>query len=90
MTQVGFETTIPVFQRAKTVDALDRAATVIGIKILLLPEFEPRPSSPLPVAIPTDLSRLIGKIIVLCFQTVDGKTNGSGLNGIKHPNSVSS
>jgi hypothetical protein len=30
MSQVGFEPTIPVFERAKTVHALDRAATVIG------------------------------------------------------------
>jgi hypothetical protein len=30
MTQVGFESMIPVYQRAKTVHALDRAATVIG------------------------------------------------------------
>jgi hypothetical protein len=30
MPQVGFEPKIPVFERAKTVDALDRAATVIG------------------------------------------------------------
>jgi hypothetical protein len=29
MSQVGFEPTIPVFERAKTVHALDRAATVI-------------------------------------------------------------
>jgi hypothetical protein len=32
MPQVGFERTIPVFERAKTVHALDRAATVIGQK----------------------------------------------------------
>jgi hypothetical protein len=32
MTQVGFEPTIPVFERAKTVHALDRAATVIGFQ----------------------------------------------------------
>jgi hypothetical protein len=31
MPQVGFEATTPVFWRAKTVHALDRAATVIGI-----------------------------------------------------------
>jgi hypothetical protein len=31
MPQVEFEPTIPVFERAKTVYALDRAATVIGI-----------------------------------------------------------
>jgi hypothetical protein len=31
MPQVGFEHTIPMFERAKTVHALDRAATVIGI-----------------------------------------------------------
>jgi hypothetical protein len=31
MLQVGFVPTIPVFERAKTVHALDRAATVIGI-----------------------------------------------------------
>jgi hypothetical protein len=31
MPQVGFELTIPVFERAKTVHALDRAATVIGV-----------------------------------------------------------
>jgi hypothetical protein len=30
MPQVSFEPTIPVFERAKTVHALDRAATVIG------------------------------------------------------------
>jgi hypothetical protein len=32
MPQVGFELTIPVFERAKAVDVLDRAATVIGSK----------------------------------------------------------
>jgi hypothetical protein len=31
MPQVVFEPTIPVFERAKTVLAIDRAATVIGI-----------------------------------------------------------
>jgi hypothetical protein len=31
MSDVGFEPTIPAFERAKTVHALDRAATVIGI-----------------------------------------------------------
>jgi hypothetical protein len=30
MPQVGFELTIPVFEPAKAVHALDRAATVIG------------------------------------------------------------
>jgi hypothetical protein len=30
MSPVGFEPTIPVFERAKAVHALDRAATVIG------------------------------------------------------------
>jgi hypothetical protein len=30
MPRVGFELTIPVFERAKTVHALDIAATVIG------------------------------------------------------------
>jgi hypothetical protein len=30
MPQVGFEPMIPVFKRAKTVHALDRAATMIG------------------------------------------------------------
>jgi hypothetical protein len=30
MLPVGFKPMIPVFQRAKTVHALDRAATVIG------------------------------------------------------------
>jgi hypothetical protein len=30
MARVGFEPTIPVFKRAKTVHALDRATTVIG------------------------------------------------------------
>jgi hypothetical protein len=32
MPQVGFELTIPVLERAKTVHGLDRAATVIGRK----------------------------------------------------------
>jgi hypothetical protein len=31
MPRVGFEPTIPVFERAKTVHALDRAATVNGL-----------------------------------------------------------
>jgi hypothetical protein len=35
MPRVGFEPTIPVFKRAKTVHALDRAATVIGLHLLL-------------------------------------------------------
>jgi hypothetical protein len=32
MAQVGFEIRNPVFERAKTVHALDRAATVISIQ----------------------------------------------------------
>jgi hypothetical protein len=36
MSQVGFEPTISVFERAKTVHALKRAATVIGISSLLV------------------------------------------------------
>jgi hypothetical protein len=31
MPRVGFESTIPAFERAQTVHALDRAATVIGL-----------------------------------------------------------
>jgi hypothetical protein len=37
MPQTGFETTIPVFERTKTVHALDRAAAVIGYLSLLGP-----------------------------------------------------
>jgi hypothetical protein len=33
MPRVGFEPTIPVFERTKTVHALDRAATVMGISV---------------------------------------------------------
>jgi hypothetical protein len=33
MRRVGFEPTIPVFERAKTVHALDRAAAVFGLQI---------------------------------------------------------
>jgi hypothetical protein len=33
MPQVGFEPTIPAFERVKTVHALDRAATVIGFSV---------------------------------------------------------
>jgi hypothetical protein len=33
MSQVGFEITIPVFERSKTVHALDRAATVTGMLV---------------------------------------------------------
>jgi hypothetical protein len=36
MPQVGFEPTIPVFKRAKTVHALDRAPTVIGIQVYIV------------------------------------------------------
>jgi hypothetical protein len=31
---VGFEPTIPVFERVKTINALDSAATVIGDEII--------------------------------------------------------
>jgi hypothetical protein len=34
MPQVGFEPTIPAFERAKTVHASDRAATVIGVELI--------------------------------------------------------
>jgi hypothetical protein len=34
MPLVGFEPTIPAFERAKTFHALDRAATVIGSDLL--------------------------------------------------------
>jgi hypothetical protein len=34
MPQVGFEITTPVFKRTKTVQALDRAATVIGVGVI--------------------------------------------------------
>jgi hypothetical protein len=34
MPRVGFETTTPVFERAKTVHGLDRAATVVGLRAI--------------------------------------------------------
>jgi hypothetical protein len=36
MPQVGLEATIPPFERAKTVHALDRAATVIDIMPIIM------------------------------------------------------
>jgi hypothetical protein len=36
MPRMGFEPTIPVFERPKTVHALDRAATVIGAWTIVL------------------------------------------------------
>jgi hypothetical protein len=36
MPRIGFEPTIPAFGRVKTVHALDRRATVIGVAMLLL------------------------------------------------------
>jgi hypothetical protein len=39
MPWVGFQPTIPVFEREKTVHALDRAATVIDTKVLLKTEY---------------------------------------------------
>jgi hypothetical protein len=35
MPRVGFEITIPVFERAKTLHAFEGAATVIGVKLHL-------------------------------------------------------
>jgi hypothetical protein len=35
MSWVGFESTIPASEREKSVDALDRAATVTGLVIIL-------------------------------------------------------
>jgi hypothetical protein len=34
MPRVGFEPTIPAFERMKTIHALDRATTVIGISVI--------------------------------------------------------
>jgi hypothetical protein len=34
MPQVGFEPTIPVLRRAKTIHALDGAATVMGMSVI--------------------------------------------------------
>jgi hypothetical protein len=34
MPRVGFEPTIPAFERARTVHVLDRAASVIGINVI--------------------------------------------------------
>jgi hypothetical protein len=39
MPQMGFEPTTPVFERAKTVHAPDRAATVIGSSENYCPEY---------------------------------------------------
>jgi hypothetical protein len=36
MPRVGFKPTIPTFERAKTVPALDSAATVVGVELSLL------------------------------------------------------
>jgi hypothetical protein len=36
---VGFELTIPASERAKTVHALDRSATVTGSQLLLLAKY---------------------------------------------------
>jgi hypothetical protein len=35
MPQVGFETTTPVFERVKTANAINRAATLIGVSLTL-------------------------------------------------------
>jgi hypothetical protein len=40
MPRVGFEPTIPVFERAKTVRALDRATTGIGVLLVTAPEYK--------------------------------------------------
>jgi hypothetical protein len=46
MPRMGFELAIPAFERAKTVHALDRAATVIGdYRARKLPMENPRSSS---------------------------------------------
>jgi hypothetical protein len=45
MPLVGFEPTIPAFERAKTVHALDRAATVIGFRLSRETKFSPTPDN---------------------------------------------
>jgi hypothetical protein len=39
MPRVGFELTIPVFEQAETIHALDRADTVIGLLPLMKQKF---------------------------------------------------
>jgi hypothetical protein len=43
MSLVGFEPTIPVLERAKTIHALDRAATLIGRYVILRSQFNDLP-----------------------------------------------
>jgi hypothetical protein len=38
MPRVGFEPTIPVFERVKTIHALDRAASVFGQQYVYIPD----------------------------------------------------
>jgi hypothetical protein len=64
MPQVGFELTIPVFERVKTVHALDRAATVIGTNL------------PLPYLICTLLCVLKIRVLFFCAVTL-GNVGGA-------------
>jgi hypothetical protein len=40
MPRMGFEAMVPAFEMAKTVHALDRAATVIGMHLILYAKYQ--------------------------------------------------
>jgi hypothetical protein len=63
MLRVGFELTIPVFERSKTFHALERAATVFGLKFC---PYQDSNSDPLALQSLYRL-RYPGSKIVLCL-----------------------
>jgi hypothetical protein len=59
---VGFEPTIPAFEKAKTVHASDRAATVIGILSKIRPK----------IWKPDDyLKKVLSRVLVTCRRGLD-------------------
>jgi hypothetical protein len=64
MPRVGLEPTIPAFERAKTIRASDRAATVIGISYREGPELKSRHGNRIPLQ---DFAFLLGLSIYMAY-----------------------
>jgi hypothetical protein len=69
MTWVEFEPTIPVFERAKTIHALDLVATVIGWAVIVTAQH-----SRIAVSLVTESHPEIDKIVIYLYHALRGAT----------------
>jgi hypothetical protein len=90
MPWVGFEPTIPAFERAKTVHALDSAATVIGTTSALDAGKWPAPHSPSFTRMERCTSHLPSRCYLLCQANPPWPYHPNNILGEEHKQWTSS